>query len=743
MRRSNGARLLYIPILCGAAQIIGAHAAAVNRDAAPYNPDVPYSSLAGSPCDLMNNGKTGVSDVQLEVNEALGNATPANDLNHDAVVDVVDIEIEIEAVLTSNCSAVTALITGISPNTLTVGQTANIVLTGLDTHWDNTTIADFGAGVTVNSISVSSQTSATVSVTIQNGAETGTRAVTTTTADSGEIASLSAGQTFTVQPAQLLTGPPVIGSLSAYDAPRNTTASITVTGTNLADATFQFSNPIPGVMTVPGPLTVVSDSGTTVLLSFPTGSDGLYELTATTTLGTSGPVPFTVGPSGPKGVSTTVSVQNILNNTWATVGSLPAGHNSYGETRVSVLNVLKPNWTPVDGLPAGKNSYAEYRVSVLNVLKTNWTPVSSLPAGQNSYDAARISVLNILKTNWTPVGGLPTGRNSSMALPVAVCAPPQCNTNQTESLIWLPPVHSTAVPAVPGAHVKTAIAVPPRLDPVEELNAAVEGRTFRLKAESLASDQSIVDYEVNGVIVGRTTQPPHELLFTVPAGVADLSFRALIELPDGGGEATRMVHVPVTPDAGAPIALPELRDGETAVLYAGGWKAEFFPFPHPIVALPALDGLSALRTNYATALNQPNPDAVFGDDPLGAGIAHDFAVRYASEVWAGAAGPYRFRLTARSDAKLRVDGKPVAEAVNLGRGWHKIEVEYFLATGAESLLLEWQQPGGMRQVLAPDFLRTALTGTLESGVPQQFDAIWFEVHAADQAPRYVPARREQ
>ncbi len=67
------------------------------------------------------------------------------------------------------------LITNVSPNTLGVGQTATIALTGQNTHWDSTTTADFGPGVTINPVggvpvTVTGPTSASVSITIQQGA---------------------------------------------------------------------------------------------------------------------------------------------------------------------------------------------------------------------------------------------------------------------------------------------------------------------------------------------------------------------------------------------------------------------------------------------------------------------------------------------------------------------------------------------------------------------------------------------
>ena len=57
------------------------------------------------PCDVNPDGHYTVVDVQTMVNEALGKWQPSNDLNGDKVVNVMDIQIVINAVLSSVCSA--------------------------------------------------------------------------------------------------------------------------------------------------------------------------------------------------------------------------------------------------------------------------------------------------------------------------------------------------------------------------------------------------------------------------------------------------------------------------------------------------------------------------------------------------------------------------------------------------------------------------------------------------------------
>ena len=294
------------------------------------------------------------------------------------------------------------LITNVAPNTLGVGQTATIALTGQNTHWDSTTTADFGPGVTINPVggvpvTVTGPTSASVSVTIQQGAAGGTRNIVLTTPDAGnEMALLNAGQTFTV-----VSGPPAILSLSPSGAKKNTNATITVTGQNLLGATFQFANPIPNLTNVPGPINIVSNDGSNVVLTFPAGSaEGQYALSATTGVGVSpvnGATQFVVQPSAPQNVdSIAVSVLNISNN-WNPAITLPAGRNSYDAGPVSVLNIGN-NWNAAITLPSGRNSYDAGPVSVLNI-GNNWNTVITQPAGgaKTLYVAGPVSVLN---TQW-------------------------------------------------------------------------------------------------------------------------------------------------------------------------------------------------------------------------------------------------------------------------------------------------------------------------------------------------------
>ncbi|HEX3745358.1 MAG TPA: serine hydrolase [Bryobacteraceae bacterium] len=82
------------------------------------NPDSPNRtgtlSLGGQPfvvaqtgtglaCDIDHSGSLNVGDAQAIINEALGTATPSNDLNGDGVLNIIDVQSAINAVLGVGC----------------------------------------------------------------------------------------------------------------------------------------------------------------------------------------------------------------------------------------------------------------------------------------------------------------------------------------------------------------------------------------------------------------------------------------------------------------------------------------------------------------------------------------------------------------------------------------------------------------------------------------------------------------
>jgi hypothetical protein len=89
-------------------------------------------------------------------------------------------------------------ITGVSPNFGTQGQTMNVTLTATGTNFvDGVTYANFGDGITVNSLTVSDLTDAVANITISNTTYVGYRTITLVTG--GEFA-VSGSQAFQIGP---------------------------------------------------------------------------------------------------------------------------------------------------------------------------------------------------------------------------------------------------------------------------------------------------------------------------------------------------------------------------------------------------------------------------------------------------------------------------------------------------------------------------------------------------------------
>jgi hypothetical protein len=128
----------------------------------------------------------------------------------------------------------TSAITNVSPSSARQGETLNVVVTGLHTHFvQGQTTASFGAGIAVNGpVTVTNATQATVNITVQPGAATGARTVTMTTGT--EVTTLAGA--FSV-----LAGQPVLSALIPNVGLPNSTVAVSITGqfTHFVNGTTQ------------------------------------------------------------------------------------------------------------------------------------------------------------------------------------------------------------------------------------------------------------------------------------------------------------------------------------------------------------------------------------------------------------------------------------------------------------------------------------------------------------------------
>ncbi len=114
------------------------------------------------------------------------------------------------------------IITSISPNQGVLGQTLNVVVTGSASHFtQGTTTAYFGTGITVNAVNVTSQTAATVNITISPTTTLGYRFVSLTT---GSEVATDSNAFYVAQ------GSAAIASINPTSGAQGTQANVTVTG---------------------------------------------------------------------------------------------------------------------------------------------------------------------------------------------------------------------------------------------------------------------------------------------------------------------------------------------------------------------------------------------------------------------------------------------------------------------------------------------------------------------------------
>ena len=139
----------------------------------------------------------GITVATLTVNSATS-ATAVLNIDPSAVTGARNVTVTTgaEVVTLTNGFTVTPgtpVITLVNPNYGQQGQiNLSVTITGQFTHWlQGTTTASFGAGITVNSVTVAGATSLTANLSMATGAAMGPRTVTVTTGT--EVASLAGG----------------------------------------------------------------------------------------------------------------------------------------------------------------------------------------------------------------------------------------------------------------------------------------------------------------------------------------------------------------------------------------------------------------------------------------------------------------------------------------------------------------------------------------------------------------------
>ena len=153
-------------------------------------------------------------------------------------------------------------VTSCSPNNADQGDTLNVTVSGSD--FVATPTADFGSGITINSVTYVTSSSLTVNITVSVAATPGSRNVTITNPDTQNDTLVSG---FTVNTPSF--PPPDITSCTPNSASRNTTLNVTLGGTDfVATPSVVFS----GTKVITNSVTYISSTTLTVNLTVQKGS---------------------------------------------------------------------------------------------------------------------------------------------------------------------------------------------------------------------------------------------------------------------------------------------------------------------------------------------------------------------------------------------------------------------------------------------------------------------------------------
>ncbi|MGN6593233.1 MAG: Ig-like domain-containing protein, partial [Terriglobales bacterium] len=200
-----------------------------------------------------------------------------------------------------------AAITAVSPASGKQGETLDVAITGTNTNFSLTpgaTTAAFGSGISVNSLTVTSLTTATANITIAANADTvSLRAVTVTTA--GEQATGSG--IF-----QVVAATPVVTFVSPASVAQGVTTTVNVSGlfTHFTNATvFSFGAGVQ-VNAVNASSATAAAVNVTVLPTAPAGARTVTATSGTETAQGTGLFAITAGPAAIAGVTPASGRQN-------------------------------------------------------------------------------------------------------------------------------------------------------------------------------------------------------------------------------------------------------------------------------------------------------------------------------------------------------------------------------------------------------------------------------------------------
>jgi hypothetical protein len=284
----------------------------------------------------------------------------------------------------------------------------NISLTGQFTHFDSTSTASFGAGITVNSLAVSDATDAVANITISENAAIGSRNVTILTSSVHETASITGGFSVLAGVPALISASPSSGQAGA------TSLNIVIDG---AFTTFQqgFSGVSFGSGVAVNLVTVASTTELTANISIASNAMvGSRDITVTTngqaqtlsggfTVLAGTPVITAINPNiGVPGSTLSVTIYGQFTN-W--VNTVTAASFGPGITVNSTTVNSATNLTASITIPAGA------ALGPVDVTTTTGAEVETVPGGF-TVQAATIPAPSLVSLSpGANAGGMPVNSN--------------------------------------------------------------------------------------------------------------------------------------------------------------------------------------------------------------------------------------------------------------------------------------------------------------------------------------------
>jgi hypothetical protein len=261
-----------------------------------------------------------ISPTVAEVNLSIGQETPTG--GYSVVATTPDAPAIAQVVSGAGFSVTPSLATilSVSPNTSPQGTLITVNVTGFDTHWSPATTFSFGAGIVVTNVTVTGETSATLSLAIPALAPEGTTSATATT--SGEVATLNQAFVITAGTPYLLSSGP--GSVEQQGAAVFTILAQATTWSSAAPPVVSYGGDItlgPVQVTSPTTLTVQGAASAT---AYP-GYRNLTVTTGTQVLSIGNAVYISPGPAvinsvtpntGGQGVTFSSVQINGINTHW-------------------------------------------------------------------------------------------------------------------------------------------------------------------------------------------------------------------------------------------------------------------------------------------------------------------------------------------------------------------------------------------------------------------------------------------